>query len=95
MQTELKFMEVLKRVEYNTTLTAKTMLTIKDASIFTGLSVKYLYRLTSAKKIPHYKPTGKGIYFDKNELQAWLKRNKVETAEGTTSTALLNDYINS
>ncbi len=50
------------------------------------LSPSYLYKLTSAHLIPHYKPSGKRLYFSKAELNAWLMRNprKVipETKEG-------------
>ena len=31
------------------------------------------------KDIPFYKPEGKTIYFDRLELEAWMKRNRVSS----------------
>lgn len=57
------------------------MLTFNEAANFLGLSKSYLYKLTSTCQIPHYKPKGKMLYFEKSELIDWLKRNKVKTSK--------------
>lgn len=49
--------------------------------MFTGLSKSHLYKLTSAQKIPHYKPSGKMLYFDREELEKWLLQNPVITID--------------
>lgn len=59
----------------------KDTLTFDEASDYTGISKSYLYKLTSASRIPHYKPEGKTIYFDRAEVDTWLKRNPVKTNE--------------
>ena len=59
----------------------KEVLTLTEAAEYMGMSKNYLYRLTSARQIPHYKPNGKMIYFDKNDLIQWLKSNPVHTEE--------------
>ena len=59
----------------------KATLTLVEASHYSGISKSYLYKLTSGGIIPHYKPEGKIIYFDRLELDAWLKRNRVQTVE--------------
>ena len=59
----------------------KEVLTLTEAAEYMGMSKNYLYRLTSARQIPHYKPNGKMIYFDKNDLILWLKSNPVHTEE--------------
>jgi excisionase family DNA binding protein len=41
-----------------------------------GVSSSYLYKLTSARKIPHYCPTGKLIFFKRSELDAWVFKNR-------------------
>lgn len=56
----------------------KDILNVEEAVKYTGMTKAYLYELTMRKQIPHYKPTGKFIYFDKNELHDWLLSNKVE-----------------
>jgi excisionase family DNA binding protein len=58
-------------------LATKEVLTFDEAAAFTGLSKSYLYKLTSGQRIPHYKPTGKLVYFNRAELQAWLMQNRV------------------
>jgi excisionase family DNA binding protein len=56
-------------------LTQKTVLNFDEVASYTGLSKSYLYKLTSAAGIPHFKPLGKHIYFNKLEVDAWLQRN--------------------
>ncbi len=59
----------------------KSVLNMREASILTGLSISHLYKLTSTGGIPCYKPGGKGIYFNREELEAWLLRGRKATAE--------------
>ena len=66
-------------------------LTLEEAADYLGLSKSYLYKLTSANKIPHYKPQGKRVYFAKDELNTWLLRNPVKTTGKIEQEA--NDYI--
>lgn len=73
----------LDRIERLTLLGAKKVLTFEDVALLTGLSRSYLYKLTSANQIPHYKPSGKQLYFDREEIENWLKRNKIETEDET------------
>ena len=46
----------------------KEVLTISEASAYLGLSESYIYKLTASKQIPHYKPNGKLVYFNRKEL---------------------------
>ena len=59
----------------------KAVLTFEEASRYAGLSRSYLYKLTSAGRIPHYKPNGKMIYFNREELDNYLLRNQAEKEE--------------
>ena len=45
-----------------------------------GVSKSYLYKLTMRQQIPHYKPMGKMVYFNRLELEQWLQNNRVSTA---------------
>ena len=56
-------------------ISSKDILTLQEASIYIGVSLSQLYKLTSTQSIPHYKPRGKMCYFEKKELDAWLLRN--------------------
>lgn len=57
----------------------KNVLSFEEASRFLNLSKSYLYKLTSGNLIPHYKPQGKMLYFEREELEAWLRRNPIKT----------------
>ena len=46
-----------------------------EAAEFTGYSKSYLYKLTSGGIIPFSKPTGKKLVFDRDELEAFMRRN--------------------
>ena len=63
------------------------LLTLQEATKFLNLSQSHLYKLTSERKIPHFKPSGKKIYFDKSELIQWLKRKPARTQEETEEKA--------
>lgn len=62
------------------TMSAKTFNDIKDkeilstaeAAIFLNLKEDYLRKLTSKRLIPHSKPGGKNLYFNKAELEEWI-----------------------
>jgi excisionase family DNA binding protein len=63
----------------------KPFLTFQEAIQFTGLSKSHLYKLTSKGLIPHSKPTGKLIFFERIKLEEWLRQN---TCEGLTQAQL-------
>lgn len=68
----------LERIEQLATLGAKDVLGVADAAIYCGLSSSTIYKLTSAREIPHYKRFGK-LYFNKLELKDWLLSDRVAT----------------
>ena len=59
----------------------KDVLTSDEAAAYMGVSKSYLYKLTMERKIPHYKPLGKMVYFSRQELEQWLLTNKVAIDE--------------
>ena len=67
----------LEAIERNSLLAAKNVLTIDDAAVLTGMSKSHLYKLTCSKQIPFYRPNGKLVYFDRQELEGWLKQNRI------------------
>ena len=70
---------------------AKKILSFEEACAFLNFSKSYLYKLTSACAIPHYKPSGKMVYFEREELENWLRQNPVKTREQIEMEA--NAYI--
>ena len=71
----------------NLVLHSKNVLSFEEASRFLNLSKSYLYKLTSGNLIPHYKPQGKMLYFEKTELEAWLRQNPIRTQAETEAEA--------
>lgn len=83
LEMKIKELEKLAPESYETRLkqveeaiyVAKEMLTVTEASLYLGLSMSQIYKMTSTMAIPHYKPRGKMVYFDKKELNRWMKKN--------------------
>ena len=55
----------------------KEVLTFEETCDYTGISRSYLYKLTSSGNIPHSKPNGKLIFFEKKKLNDWLLQNGI------------------
>lgn len=64
----------------STIFCTKEVLTSDEAAKYMGVSKSYLYKLTMRQQIPHYKPMGKMVYFNRLELEQWLQSNRVSTA---------------
>lgn len=77
----------LDRIEQYAGIASKEVLTLEETMIYTGCARTTLYRLTSAKEIPHYK-LGQALRFKKSELDEWLTRNKVATVKEIESKAI-------
>ncbi len=85
---EEMILERLEAIERNSLLAAKNVLTIDDVALLTGLSKSHIYKLTCSKQIPFYRPNGKLVYFDRAELESWLKQNRVNTTEEAEQQAI-------
>ena len=79
--------ERLDRIESLVMVGTKEVLTIDECSAFTGYSKNHLYRLTSQRAIPFYKPMGGTIYFKKQEIEEWLLQNRQATEAEINSKA--------
>ena len=70
----------LNKILVYSLLAAKNVLTLEDVVLLTGLSKSHLYRLTCTHQIPYYK-RAKMLYFDRREIETWLKQNRVATVD--------------
>ena len=68
--------QVVDNVVDKTLFCTKEVLTSDEAARYMGISRSYLYKLTMRKEIPHYKPMGKVVYFNRAELEQWLQSNR-------------------
>ena len=54
----------------------KEVLTFEETCDYTGISRSYLYKLTAAGTVPHSKPNGKLIFFERKKVEDWLLQNE-------------------
>jgi excisionase family DNA binding protein len=57
----------------------KKILNLEEASKFLGISRSNLYKRTSSNGIPFFKPSGKLIYFLREDLENWMLSNRQES----------------
>ncbi|MEI6555065.1 MAG: helix-turn-helix domain-containing protein [Paludibacter sp.] len=69
----------------------KKVLTFSEGCEYAGISHSCMYKMTSQKVIPHYKPAGKLIFFEREELEKWLLSVKVKSQSEIEDAA--NTYI--
>lgn len=69
-------------------LCQKEIFNLDEAAMYIGVSKSNLYKMTASRKIPHYKPAGRYIYFERSELDNWIREGAVKTEEQ------LNDQAN-
>lgn len=73
--------KVADLITANTIFCTKEVLTSDECAKYMGISKSYLYKLTMRQEIPHFKPMGKMCYFNRQEIETWLQRNRVSTDE--------------
>ena len=65
----------------------KEIITSTEAAEYMGVSMSFLYKLTRLRQIPHYKPTGKLMYFNRIDLENWMQSNRIATEDEITRKA--------
>ena len=91
LEQERKIAELQKRVTSLESLCfqSKPVLNLEEASIYLGISRSMLYKMTHAGKIDFSKPAGQLIFFEKESLLNWARKNKVKSDETTQAEAEL------
>jgi excisionase family DNA binding protein len=69
----------------------KDVLNVEEACRHLTLSRSHLYKLTSSKKIPHFCPVGRRIYFNRVELDKWMQRHRQSSKEEVEQAAI--EYV--
>ena len=87
--------ERLKSIE-ETLYTTKDILNMKEVCQYLDISQSLLYKLTCSGEMPHFKPRGKMIFFEKKELIEWIKKGNLLSSEITkgSSKTISNDSTN-
>ena len=72
----LKEVQELKKLIFEQNMLQKEVLNFNEAAVYLEVSHSHLYKLTSTGTIPAYKPNGKKLYFNRQELNKWLLTNR-------------------
>ena len=75
--------ERFKLIE-ETLYSTKDILNMKEVSQYLDISQSLLYKLTCNGEIPHFKPRGKMIFFEKKVLVEWIKQNPSYVSKETS-----------
>lgn len=70
----------------------KTVLSVDDFHLYSGLSVSAIYKLTHGKKIKFSRPNGKVIFFKKEDIDEFLLSNPITTVDDIEQEAI--NYLN-
>ena len=94
MTTDELILERLSQIEQKIdeqALLQKSVLNFNEACRYLEISPSHLYKLTSTRQIPHFCPQGKKLYFNRQELEDWLQRNRQSTTDEIDKEA--TDYV--
>ncbi len=72
-------------------LCQKEILNFDEAAAYLSMSKSTLYKLTSKKEIPHYKPN-RFVFFERAELDGWIRDAAVKTEEQLNDEAIKYCY---
>jgi len=75
----LSQLESIQKVLKQQVMFQKEMLDFKETKVYLNVSDAQLYKLVEARAIPHYKPSGRKLYFKLTELLEWLQANRIES----------------
>ena len=81
-------LQELSQIKAYSLLGAKSVLCLDEVALLTGLSKSHIYKLTCTKQIPYYKPNGKYMYFDKAEIESWMRRGRIATQQEAEQQAI-------
>lgn len=71
----MKMQRQISRLTQLTRANVSTLLSLDEASLYTGYAKGYLYKLTAQGDIPCYRPTKRRVLIDREELERWIRSN--------------------
>jgi excisionase family DNA binding protein len=80
-------MKNVKKMDVQNDLKTGKILTLDEAARYLNVSKSAMYKKTHLREIPFYKPNGKRCYFMEQDLDAWVLRSRIPTAEETETEA--------
>lgn len=83
---ENKILQKLDSIESKLAV-QKNIFNIDELAAFTGFSKSFIYKMTMQQAIPHFK-RGKFIFFDRVEVEKWIKENPIKTKQDIDNEAI-------
>ena len=77
----------LDRIEEKINGASFQLMSCEEAAKYLKVSKSHIYKLTSQNQIPYYKPHGKKIYFNKGDMDGWIKHDRVLTKDEISEVA--------
>lgn len=71
----MKMQRQISRLTQLTRANVSTLLSLDEASLYTGYAKGYLYKLTAQGDIPCYRPTKRRVFIAREELERWIRSN--------------------
>lgn len=59
----------------------KPILTAKEMATYMGIKLSTLYKMTHTHTLPFSRPNGKMIFFDRVEVENWMRSNRYATQQ--------------
>ncbi|AKQ46419.1 hypothetical protein TH63_13565 [Rufibacter radiotolerans] len=82
-----KRLEGLMRYLEEHKLSTKAILNAEETARYMGISKSAVYKLTSQRKLEHFCPSGKLIFFKRSSIDEFLLRNRIPTEDEIKSGA--------
>ena len=86
-------LQKLERIESILFENTKPMMTVEDLINYTGFKRSYIYKLVHYEEIPYSKPNGGTLFFEREEINQWLRQNKSKSISQIEQEA--HNYVNS
>jgi excisionase family DNA binding protein len=59
----------------------KNFMTTGELREYLGISLSSVYKMSHKNVLPKYRPTGRKVYFLKDDVDALLKRNRISSID--------------
>lgn len=81
-RTIIERLDRIEQLTLHSLVASKDTLCMDEAVVYTGLKQNYIYNLVHNRSIPHFKSKGgKMLYFDRADLDKWMRAHRVSSAE--------------
>lgn len=87
MDNETSISAQLNELKRLVLMGAKNVLNVEDLCLLLGTTRANVYRMTSERRIPFYKPLRGKIYFKRDEIESWMLRNRSASIDEIQSNA--------